>query len=613
MSNFLKRKFLRICPYGKKYLDKLTAACMRDMTLLAGFAVVVVLLWNSMFAKFSLLYLLESVILSGYLVCMEVPAYQLQERENRIYRELLIYLSRVKHRYTACHHIANAVLDASENMSYEIQRLAGEIYRVLMECNRKEKVREYILYHHANRYIKLFLIQAYEASEKGGMFFSENVEHLRLEVMEEFYRRKRRAHEFAGYVFVAVTPFFMMPVLKQWGLEFAPELKVFYAGIGALLETVTFGFTLIIYDWIVRVKEIAFFSDEPEKEEGMVTSFYKDRKVAFILHQLEQAKGKISNAIRNLIVQSGEKTSYGRVCFKMVFIAGCSLVILTAFCVDIHRRERKAILEEVESIETIAPVANEEKKSILAGHILNITRQCIAENCVMEEEICILLREKVRLGNETMERAAVKEIATKVKQYEKAKISILEIFFCILGSLCMGLLPVIRLIFQVKSARAGVAYEVRQFQSIILMERRLQGITIVNLLEDMEVFSRCFKNVLRRCINSYGAGSEKALLRLKEEGKQLHEGFEELADAFLSVDEIGIELAFAEVESNRKLLEKMSQLEAEISMERKKDSTDLVAKIPMALAVGSYFILPFFMHSLQGVKEIFDLLEGIPT
>ena len=208
-----------------------------------------------------------------------------------------------------------------------------------------------------------------------------------------------------------------------------------------------------------------------------------------------------------------------------------------------------------------------------------------------------------------METAAVQEIRNKVLQYSKARMTFWEVFFCIVGSAAVGALPLFKLRFQVQASRAEAVHEVRQLQSIIIMERRLHGMTVVGLLEDMEVFSKNFKHVLRKCINSYGAGPKEALLHLKEEGGSIQEGFIELADAFLSVDEVGIAMAFSEVESNRRLLEKMTQLEAEISMEKKKDSADLLAKVPMILAVGIYFILPFFVHSLLGVAEVFKMLE----
>ncbi len=609
MSIFLKAKFLNVCPYGKQYLDKIVDECKRDMLLLAGLAVIVLILWNGLFGSFSKLYLLESIGLALYIVGMEVPNFRLQERENKVYRELLIYFSRVKHRYLACRHMANAVMDAADGMVYEIQRLADEIYQVLMESNRKENVREYILYHKTNRYLKLFLIQAYEVSEKGDMYFAENIENLRLELMEEIYRRKRRAHEFAGYTFVTVTPFFMMPVLKQWGLEFTPELEFFYAGTGVLLELVTFIVTNIVYGMIIRAKEITLFARQSGERIFNTDFFYENSKVLAAMKRLEKLEGKISSRIRQLILQSGERTSFGKLSFQILLLMSSAFLVLTMFVAKTHDKERRIVLEKVDSIETIAPVASEEKQAILATHILEVTRQCCEKMDTTEEEIKSLLRERIRLGNESMEQAAVQEIKNKLAQYEKAKGSFWEVVFCLFGSIGVGLIPLLQLVYQAKTIQAGAVYEVRQFQAIILMERKLQGITIMGLLEDMEVFSQCFRGSLRRCINSYGAGPKKALVRLKEEGRALHESFEELADAFLSVDEVGIEAAFAEVESNRRLLEKMTQLEAEISMERKKDNTDLLAKIPMLLAVGAYFILPFFMYSLSGVYEVFELLE----
>lgn len=609
MSIFLKAKFLNVCPYGKQYLDKIVDECKRDMLLLAGLAVIVLILWNGLFGSFSKLYLLESIGLALYIVGMEVPNFRLQERENKVYRELLIYFSRVKHRYLACRHMANAVMDAADGMVYEIQRLADEIYQVLMESNRKENVREYILYHKTNRYLKLFLIQAYEVSEKGDMYFAENIENLRLELMEEIYRRKRRAHEFAGYTFVTVTPFFMMPVLKQWGLEFTPELEFFYAGTGVLLELVTFIVTNIVYGMIIRAKEITLFARQSGERIFNTDFFYENSKVLAAMKRLEKLEGKISSRIRQLILQSGERTSFGKLSFQILLLMSSAFLVLTMFVAKTHDKERRIVLEKVDSIETIAPVASEEKQAILATHILEVTRQCCEKTDTTEEEIKSLLRERIRLGNESMEQAAVQEIKNKLAQYKKAKGSFWEVVFCLFGSIGVGLIPLLQLVYQAKTIQAGAVYEVRQFQAIILMERKLQGITIMGLLEDMEVFSQCFRGSLRRCINSYGAGPKKALVRLKEEGRALHESFEELADAFLSVDEVGIEAAFAEVESNRRLLEKMTQLEAEISMERKKDNTDLLAKIPMLLAVGAYFILPFFMYSLSGVYEVFELLE----
>ena len=204
---FLKRKLLRICPYGELELGILVRQMIRKVNIISILVMVILFLWNSFWYQSVTLYFLESMFLGLYLVVMEVPNQVVQEKENKIYQELLSYFSKVKHYYMSCRHIPNAIYDASEDMSYEIQQYAKKMYQILMSSNRKEKVREYVLFFTGNRYLKLFLVQAYEASEKGDLFlereeslFSGNVEYLRLELMEELYRRKKRAYEFAGYI-----------------------------------------------------------------------------------------------------------------------------------------------------------------------------------------------------------------------------------------------------------------------------------------------------------------------------------------------------------------------------------------------------------------------------
>lgn len=154
-------------------------------------------------------------------------------------------------------------------------------------------------------------------------------------------------------------------------------------------------------------------------------------------------------------------------------------------------------------------------------------------------------------------------------------------------------------------------HEIKQFQTILWMERRFSGMTIAGLLEDLESFAVQFQPVIRECINSYMAGPQKALRKLREEGGKQHPAFAEIAEEFLAVDEVGIEMAFAGVENNRKMLEQMEQLEADIKMEQRKDGMELIVRIPAILVVGLYFIIPFLYSALSGVKEVFSVIESL--
>jgi len=609
LSVFLKKEYLKICPYNEAQLEVLVSQCVRNLAVLLVMAVGLVILWNGLFDFVSPIYFFESVSLTVYLVFREVTNYQLQEKENLIYRKLLIFFPRVKHHYLACRHMANAIVSAAEDMGPEQEQLAMELYRLLMEGNRKEKIRYYIENRNTNRYWKLFLIQAYEVSEKGDNYFAENVEHIRMELMEEIYRRKCREYSYSGYVFVTITPFFMMPVFKYWGLEFAAELSIFYSGTGRLLEVLIFFATVVIYNLISEAKEITILSGKNKEPVWKHDFVYQMKLIKTIVTELESFKGRISTKLKKLLLQSGDTLSYGRLCFRMFVYAAASFLVMAAVFSSVHANERKDILSRVENMHEIAPVASEEKRQILEKYILEITSECSRGNGVEEDTVKQLLQKRIRLGNEFMEKAVVKEIVKRLNQYEQAKGTIGELLLCVSGGIIAGCLPLLQLFFRVTVIRKESEYEVKQFQSLVLMERRIHEMTVVGLLEDMEAFSTCFKQVLQRCINSYGFDSRGALLQLKQDGMTIHAGFESLADAFLSVDEVGIELAFAEVENDRRLLERMSRLEAEVTHEKKRDSIELLTRIPMMLAVGAYFIFPFFWYSLQGVSEVFKILE----
>lgn len=617
-ASYLKQKYLCVCPYDEKSLQKLLVETVGMVTILSTGAICILVLWNGVFADSSLGYFLCSILFAVYLIAMEVPNYEVREQENVVYRELIVFLSRVKHRYLSCRHIPNAVMEAAGELGYEIQRLAEEVYRILIEGDRKERVREYVQYNKANRYMKLFLVQAYEASEKGDILlndgsslFSENVEHLRMEIMEELYRRRKRSHEFSGYIFVASAPVFMMPLLKQWGLDFVPELDFFYAGTGKLLELLAFGTAFSIYGFINRAKEIELYVESVERSFHLQEKFRRIPLVEWLVQRFELLENNMAIKIRGLMLQSKERISFGMLMVKVLASTMGIFLFFILFVFGIHSIEKHTVLKTVSAIESIAPLATEQKQQELSEEILNLVKRFKQQPGVTKELLVATVREEIKVSNSTMEKAIVEELQSKLEQYHSAGISWKEVLLCFAGGVLFGMLPLLKLWYQVQRSKAGALYEIRQFQSVILIERQLQGVTITGLLEDMEAFAGVFKTVLRKCINSYSAGPEEALRQMKVEGGKIHTAFGELADAFLSVDEVGILLAFAEVEHNRSLMDKMDQLESEIDMENKKDSTDLLSKIPMILAVGAYFIVPFFVHSLRGVAEVFELLEEL--
>lgn len=440
-DRFLERQYHNICPYEEKTVERFVRRDFQWIAALFAPTVIGVIVWNRWCEAESFWFLFGCCALLMYVISLEIPKFHCRVLQQQLLQEWIAFLAGVKHHYLSEHNVINAIWESAADKREEVRRHAMEQSRILMGNYRKEKVREYVLYTGYHQYLKLFLVQAYETSEKGdafsehgGSLFAENLERLRMELMEERYRRKKQDYEFTGYLLVVLAPVLAMPLLRQWGIGFSDTMLDFYRHGGKLLEVVTLLVTFYTYRFLQNVR---YAKANPYKS----GSFMRMLKMGYL-----------------------EQEAY---------------------------------------------------------------------------------------------------------------------------------------------------YEVRQFQTVLLMERGLDGVTIPELLENMEIFSRIFREVLRVCINSYLSGPEKALRKMKEEGTKIHPAFGELADSFLAVDAVGVAGAFAEVENNRLMLDKMVRLEEEISFRKHKGRLDLAAYLPSILAVGGYFILPFLFQSLQSVSQVMQMLEEL--
>lgn len=611
----IEKQYMQCCPYGAERLKKLSYKTARTTMCVAMTAGMGVFFWNLYVEHRVSSYCVMSIILAVYVTCIEVPEWYIRRVEERLYRSMLSYFAAVKHLYLSYKNIPNAIHDAAEEAEEEMRLHAAVFYDILIGNERRERVRSYVASETNRRYLKMFLVQAYETSEKGDMrtfysesLFSENIEYLRMEVMQEIYRRRRRAHELSGYTFVTLAPIFMMSVLRKWGISFTADLESFYAGAGNSIVLLCFIATLAVYTAINRAKEVGF---QKREVRSLAEYLAEKRQIYQFLKKMEQMAGNRLDWLKKLLMQSGMHASLEGILMRMGSNALLVLIAILLFFGNLHIREYGRILHEASPVEQVVPTASGQMKKALGEYMLALVRQYKNRNIPTEDEIATELRKLIYLPNKAAEKAISEEILQKLRKLQQVHIKWYEILLCMFCAFGGAMLPVAELEYRKRLIHAGAVEEIKQFQSVIWLERRLEGLTIVRLLEDMETFAVVFQPVIRECINSYSSGPRQALQKMKAMGNMLHESFSDLADGFLAVEEVGMKEAFAEVENNRSMLEKMSQLEADIQMEKKKDSTDLLSRIPMFLTVGAYFILPFLWISFAGVGEVFLMLEEL--
>ncbi len=180
----------------------------------------------------------------------------------------------------------------------------------------------------------------------------------------------------------------------------------------------------------------------------------------------------------------------------------------------------------------------------------------------------------------------------------------------VLMGIVSAAMPVIELLYKEERNRKMMVEEIKRMQMVIMMERKLESITVISLLSDLELFAKAFGNEIRECLNTWSAGPEAALKTLKEKGKLKNPYFENIAEGFLSVDDVGIEEAFSDTVSDRESMDRMEELENDIRIEKRRDLTDIMAWIPGIIMLGGYFIIPFLKITMGEMEELFKMLES---
>lgn len=606
--------YAMICPYEQRYLQRLSATTSVLTVILSIVASFAVAILGIIMEGHVTIYGFACIVFAIYVVSREVLQSRITETEMTLLRDLTRYVAAVKHLYDYYKNIPRAVLEASEGLHYELRRHALHMYDILSSADRAERVREYALSQRTNKYLKMLIVQAYAASERGDVknsvgasIFARNMEAMRMEIMRDIAMKEKRAYRLKGYTFVAVTPIFFMEVIRSWGLDFAPELRTFYSGAGHFVVVLSFLLTIFVYSMINKAREVN--AEWAEQTSGYLQSIVSKGKVKRALERVEKSPRKLFKNIKKMLVDCGDNTSLSVFFLKMLSIGGIAVVFGLGFLGVIHRNARVQLMHDPSGMEAIITSVSQTQMEYIENTVLLLTWENKGKD-LLPEQLSAKFKERIPAANISVVTVAGEEIYRRIERYKEEYIHWYEYMALLMFGVLCAFIPVISLSYRHKLLLTGKDNEVRQFQAIILMERMFPNVTIVSLLEEMETFAVMFRPSIRECINSYSSGPRQALLTLKERESD-HVWFTELIDGLLSADSVGIEAAFEEVEHNREMFESNKALEGEMMLDKKKESTDLLANLPMTLVLAGYFIVPFFIHSFAGVGDMFGIMETL--
>lgn len=197
-------------------------------------------------------------------------------------------------------------------------------------------------------------------------------------------------------------------------------------------------------------------------------------------------------------------------------------------------------------------------------------------------------------------------IFLNVGLYRKNSVGLVITFVLIvLSSVIAYYYEFVMLFVREKLLKMNREEEVVRFQSVIMILKNIDRISIENILDWMEQFAVVFKNTIEEISDSLIYKGNEIFREIKEKNNFLP--FERLLDCFGACDRIGISRAFSDIESDRKYYIEKHRQDNEIIINNKALIAKFIAFIPICLVIIFILVVPFVYQGLQELSS-FDLI-----
>lgn len=608
ISNYIQkisRRYELVCPGNPKSIADKTMALAGVSFLLCILEVILV---------FGLEPGIKQLILAIYLIYvinMEVINHFINTAELKLLEELERFVSNVGHNYFNRYYIDDAVMDAVDNrMSEEMKTNAKMLYSIITSKTLKEDVARYNSTTH-NKYLKMLLILCISVMENGDKkvggqrLMTINLINLKREINLEYLKQKQLRFIFSGSIFAAVVVCLPLTLIQNFGISIAPELESAYLGqIGILYVGLIFLSSAIVYLMINNAKEIK-------------RSIPKNYLLLQRLESIPAIRKSLDNfidkfygvylRIRDILKRLGETITPRQLLLKSLLTSLITFLACILLVFYIHDNNRKLVTGKVTDTVHLTRIGNEEELKIINAIILDKVNRHKGDSITTGQILTELQADDEIYQEALLEETAI-EITERIRRYREEYFKWYELFLCIGISTAAFLLPFLMLLYRKRLLKGDMEDEVIQFNSIIYMMMYTDHVTVIDILEQMELFAVVFKPAIRECINEYNSGDNEALQKMRE--RECYEPFLRLVDSLIRCDDITIENAFDEIASDRENFYERRKLENTQTIQRRADNIKPLAYVP-GILVLIYLIVPLLYISMKGLADLTGMLQGM--
>ena len=555
-------------------------------------------------------FFLGAGILFVYVLITHTASNSLEKLEFKILEQFRDFLTDISQQYTNCGIIEDAIYATLDDLPYEIGIHISRIYEILNSTRVESEVAKYADIA-PNRFLLTFASISASIKEYGDKklrdgrsLFLTNINYLEEEVNTEILRRKDKHFLFSGFAFVSVAPVVFVKPLESWIKKNMTDLSPFLEGSGGIIAMASVLITAFaIYQMIETLKD----GHRNSLRENKLLRRISEIPVIERILNMEINRNYTKNVrIADNLKLTGDQTGPKGFLLKRVLTGILLVIVLNTVIVISQTRMKDNLIHDFTSAYSDSIVPSEEYRvrmrdlsAVYAQDNLAYIKQ---EPKELREQLSSQIQEKEGMKNTYADMIA-KNIVERYQSFRNVYYRWYFILLNILAAVIGFYLPYWMLLYRIQVLQMDQEDEVVQFQTLALILMHVDGVTIDVLLEWMERFAYCFKTSVSECIISLENGEAKALQRMKE--SERFPPFRRFVDNLLNIDNVGMEGAFAEIESERSFYQKKREQDNNILMKKKSSLCGILCFIPGLVFLAAYIIIPFALLYMRTQQNYF--------
>lgn len=528
---------------------------------------------------------------------------QLDKLHYKLYLQLSDALSSLRQMYMQKNSVTEALAEVEAGNL--VARPLAEIYSVLTSINISEKLEDF----YSSSPLKIIQTLAGICAaiqdtgdtrlENGLSNFVSSLSMISNEVNLEIRRLSLQRSQFGWLELLPILPIFIMAPIKNFFINEVPGTAVIYNGFfGYMSMIVTIFVSIIAFKIITSItRPVPIRYDD---REYIDKKLLENRKIKRFVRSLRPINPKKLNKKLMLLKSSISRMNLDFLYLrKFYFSIGVFILILVTIIMSLQL-SREFL-----------------KTSVQTFNIMGGKKLSAYEIKAMQNIDNMFLKSKGNIDDKDLENELLKsfpnfksdEIKEQMKRIKEKQIRIGNLKFsyimfwiALLAAFVAWQIPDLQLKLRGWLIKAESQEDCLQLQTIIGIMMNTQ-IDTLELLDWLSKHSRVFRPIIIDAYHEYASDPQKALEKLKNKGNIAE--FKHLIDKLiLTIHQISIAEAFADIMSEREHLLRMREIAQTKSIETKRSAMSPIAVSTTALVVGLYFIAPILMVAITQFSDI---------